>query len=498
MAKKYIAIFLASVTVLLTLTACSAKTDEAETTTAPAAVKQETVIPNDDTTFKLSYTQSDNLDPYKAITLNNQILSRLVFESLFNLDENYKSSLNIASSYEYTDKTTLKINITRGIKFSDESELTAQDIVSSFNSAKDSEYWGSALSGISSCYANSESEIIFRLSEPNNYAHNLLTFPIKSTEDKDGYPIGSGRYYFSSENGETVLKANQSTSFKPYITTIHLENITAEDSIDNAVNIGNISFAFRDLSNNSSRKISANKKLVNMNNLVYIGVNNKSGITANSDIRKAISLAVDRETLVKSAYGGFAQYASGVFNPQFELAATEIFEKTANTNAAGQAIAQSGVSDLSLSILVNSANSDRLSCAKLIKQELEAVGFSVSIYEAESTEQYLQMIETESFSLYIGEIKIPSDMSLYSFFNSNGSTHYGIDSESSTAAAYISYMNGDAELGTFLLQFSDEMPYIPLLYRKGMICFTKTMNGDMQGTYNDCFLNIEDWYFESK
>jgi hypothetical protein len=42
------------------------------------------------------------------------------------------------------------------------------------------------------------------------------------------------------------------------------------------------------------------------------------------------------------------------------------------------------------------------------------------------------------------------------------------------------------------------MPYIPLLYRKGMICFSKAMNGDMQGTYTNCFANIENWYFKAE
>lgn len=499
MAKKITALLLTAAILILSLTACSADNGGEAVTETTAAPSAQTVIPDDDTTFKLSYTQADSLNPYDAVTLNNQILSQLVFESLFDLDENYKASLNIASDYEYTDSTTLKVDILRGLSFSDGSELTAYDIKKSFDEAKDSSYWGSALAGISSCRVSSDTELIFSLAYSNNYAHNLLTFPILSTQSGGDYPVGSGRYYYADDNGETVLKANKSDSFSPHITAIHLENIAAEDSIDNAVNIGNISFAFRDLSSNTSKKISANKKLVNMNNLVYIGVNNKSGITANPYIRKAISLAVDRDTLVKTAYGGFAQAASGVFNPQFELASTQIFERTADINAAKQALAQSGVSGYSLSILVNSGNAERLACAKLVKQELEAAGFSVSLNEAESDEQYFQLIESESFSLYIGETKIPNDMSLRSFFEGSGSTHYGIAADSSlTAEAYNDYMNADAELGTFLLAFADEMPYIPLLYRKGMICFTKAMNGDMQGTYSDCFSNIEDWYFKSE
>lgn len=497
MAKKIIAIILSAAFIAAVLSSCASSVTEPETTTLSPESEKTTAIPNDDTTFKLSYTQSDSLNPFEAVTLNNQIIDQLVFESLFDLDDNYKSSLNIATSYEYTDSTTLEVSIQNGPAFSDGSELSADDIVYSFRRAAESAYWGNSLSGISSCRAESDNIVIFNLEYPNSYAHNLLIFPIVSSNgDSNGYPVGSGRYSFAEEDGETVLKAAAKKSFSPHITTIHLENITSSESIDNAVNIGNISFAFRDLSRDSSQKISAGKKLVNMNNLVYIGVNNKSGCTANSYIRKAISLAVDRDTLVKSAYGSFAQMANSVFNPQFELSTTKLFEKSADINAAKQAIYQSGVSDLSLSLLVNRDNTDRVTCAKLVKQELEAAGFSVNLVEAESYEQYQQLITSESFNLYIGETKLAPDMALHSFFESGGSTHYGIDTDNSKSAeVYYNYINGDAELGTFLLAFSDEMPYIPLLYRKGMICFTKAMNGDIQGTYTDCFSNIEDWYF---
>lgn len=496
MAKRIIAFILAAATIALCLTACSDSGGE-ETTTNSAVIEQETVIREDNSTFKLSYTQADSLDPYEALTLNNQVLSQLVFESLFDLDENYKASLNIASSYEYKDNKTLDVGITAGLKFTDGSTLSAQDVVSSFNDAKDSQYWGSSLSEIDSCRAVSETEIEFSLSTPNPYAHNLLVFPIVSSDSSGNYPIGNGRYYYADENGETVLKANTENGFQPHITVIHLENIASEDSIDNAVNIGNISFAFRDLSSNSSRRITANKRLINMNNLVFIGVNNKSGITSNANVRRAISLAINRSTLAKSAYGGFAQAATGVFNPQFELSETQLFSEEGDAGAAKQILLSSGVSDYGISIVINSSNKERVACAKLIKQQLEEAGFSVTVYE-ETDDRYFDRISKEQFNLYIGEIKLPPDMSLWSFFDSNGTARYGIDaSTSKSAAAYSAYMDGSGKLGEFLLDFSDEMPFIPVVYRRGMICFTKTMNGDVQGTYYDCFSNIEDWYFEA-
>lgn len=94
-----------------------------------------------------------------------------------------------------------------------------------------------------------------------------------------------------------------------------------------------------------------------------------------------------------------------------------------------------------------------MACAKLIKQQLEEAGFSVTVYE-ETDDRYFDRISKEQFNLYIGEIKLPQDMSLWSFFDSNGTARYGIDaSTSKSAAAYSAYMDGSGKLGEFLLDF---------------------------------------------
>ncbi|MDE5604036.1 MAG: ABC transporter substrate-binding protein [Eubacterium sp.] len=499
MKTKSILILLCFAFIVSVFTACSseAPSEAAENKTEPKSISS---IPKDDTSFKLCYTQSDSLNPYECETQNNQTLSQLVFESLFSIDEHYKASCSIAKKYEYTNSKILRVTIQDGLIFSDGTSLTADDITYSFRKAVKSSYWGSSLSGISSCYAVSSDTVDFQLEYPNSYAHNLLIFPIMSqSSETSEYPIGSGRYYFANEKEEIVLKANEKNGFSPYLTTIHLENIPASDSIDNAVNIGNVNLIFRDLSRDSAKKIDSNYKLVNMNNLVYIGINNKVGLGANSYIRKAINSAIDRELLTKSAYSGFAKTAKTIFNPEFELSTTEIFEKTANTNAAKQAMLQSGLSNFTISLLVNGTNEDRVTCAKLIKQQLENVGFKVHLSVADTYKSYEKQIRKEKFDLYLGEIKITPDMSLQHFFSSKGSARFGINPKKSAAAKeYNKYINGETDLGSFLISFSEEMPFIPVLYRQGMICFSKEMNGDMQGTSTDCFKNIENWYFISE
>lgn len=453
----------------------------------------------DSTNFKLSYSQSDSLNPYKSETLNNQILQELVFDSLFTVDENYDVQPSVATSYAYTNSKTLVATIPSGLKFSDGSDLTASSVVYSFNQAKSSPHWKNSLDCISSASEQSATEVKFSLKYENPNAQNLLTFAISNGKtDKNGYTIGSGRYKFAEGGGEVYLEVNkQHQNFKPHIVKILLINVTAEESIENAVNIGNISYAFRDLSSGNKKRLQCNKKSVVLNNLVYIGVNNKSGITSNQYIRTAISLAASRETFVKSSYQSYAKAATSVFNPSSKMGkATSVFDAKADTAGAKQAIAQSGYSpnQLKLSILVNN-NAAKQSVATLLKQQLEAVGFSVSI-DSENAKNFNTKVSANNFDIYIGETKISADMNLYTFFSEKGTTHYGIDlSKSKTAKSYESYMKGDCEIGKFVIDFSEEMPFIPLVYRQGMICYSRLIHGDMQGYGTNYFSNIEDWYF---
>lgn len=495
MKKRCAALLLAIVTIVVMLSACK----NADKPTPPQIITEAPIqIAEDTTSFKLSYSQSDSLNPFESRTLNNHVMQNLIFESLFMLDESYTVQPIIATGYAYTDTNTMVVNIETGHTFSDGTQITANDIVYSFNEAQKSPHWKSSLAPIASASATSANSITFKLNYADPNAHNLLTFAIsKSKEDKDGFPVGSGRYMYSNDNGGICLKVNPfAKDFKPHFTRITLTNITTSESIDNAINIGNITYAFRDLAEGDQTRISANKKRVQLNNLVYIGTNGFSGITSNHNIRQAISLAIDRDTLAKSAYQGYARPAKSIYNPlSSQGKKTSIFSTSADIPAAKQAIAQSGYgkSKLKLDILVYK-NPNRVAMAKLIKQQLESVGFKVTINQV-SGKTYKHYVSHRYFDIYIGETKVPNDMRLDSFFTSKGATRYGIDlADSKATKSYRAYTTGKGELGAFLLDFAEEMPFVPVLYRQGMICYSKSMHGDMQGYSDNYFSNIQDWY----
>lgn len=496
MTKRALALLLTIVIVVALFSGCKSKATEEVT---HQLVTQTTAqIVEDVDGFKLSYSQSDSLNPYEADTLNNQIVQDLVFDSLFKLDESFEAVPEIASSYSYDDERTLRVTIVSGLKFSDGTPLTAKSVVKAFYEAKDSPYWKNSLAPISDARSESDTVIKFNLSYSNPYAHQLLTFYIANVDSDKRFPIGSGRYIFAEGDGRLYVELNKEyrEDFNPRFTKIQLVNVPAADSINNALNIGNISYAFRDLSTESVTRLRCKKKQVNLNNMVYLGLRSSLGITSNANIRQAISLAVDRATLAKSAYQGYALAATSIYHPSSKIGReTVMFSNTSDVAAAKQAIAKSGYDDsrLKLTIVVNK-NENKIAVAKLVKQELEAVGFSVSV-KSYDQKTFNQALKYSNYDIFVGETKVPNDMRMTSFFSSSGKTRFGINQDSDTSKSYNDYLKGNEELGKFILNFNSDMPFVPVVYRKGIICYSKALHGDMQGYYGSFFSNIEDWYY---
>ena len=144
MSKKAVAILGVIALTAALLTGCSGDTPEQH-----ELVLQTTAQVTEDTdNFKISYSQSDSLNPFEATTLNNQTADDLVYEPLFRTDESFEAVPEIASSYTYEDANTLSVTIVSGLKFSDGSSLTAKNVVTSFYEAQSSPRWKNSLTPI--------------------------------------------------------------------------------------------------------------------------------------------------------------------------------------------------------------------------------------------------------------------------------------------------------------------------------------------------------------
>ena len=86
---------------MLLLTACGQDTPEVEESAPVGQLPGQELGIGDaaDEVFSLNYNSSASLNPYATDDINNLLISQLVFDNVFELDENYELTSRIIEEY---------------------------------------------------------------------------------------------------------------------------------------------------------------------------------------------------------------------------------------------------------------------------------------------------------------------------------------------------------------------------------------------------------------
>jgi peptide/nickel transport system substrate-binding protein len=306
-----------------------------------------------------------------------------------------------------------------------------------------------------------------------------------------------------------LLNANAKRlgGFAPTIKTIELIAVSDSDTLNYTLQIGNIDFFFTDLSNGDYRRINASSVEVGLNNLVYLGLNTGSAKLQTTAVRQAISLLIDKSTLVSTAFQGHASVAHTPFNPDFAGIAgydfvpdTEnavaLLEQAGYTKIHDRGIRYSGYSStLDFKLLVNADNAFKVEAAKLIEQDLMKAGINVTV-TALDFEAYSAAIRSWKFDMYLGEVMLTPDMSLNPLLTTGGSITYGINTSTGAAASsYYQYKTGAVDTKEFVDAFAADVPFVPLCYRNGIVAYSRELIIPQNYTTSDIYFGIEAWTF---
>ncbi len=520
--KKFLCVFLAVLS-LITLCSCG---DEADKTNKPTASKPATTVSKNE--INLLYCRSDSFNPYTAVSKTNRDLSKLLFEPLVKTDNEFNPVLRLAKTATLGDKTcTVEL---KSASFSDGSAVTANDVIYSYNIAKASAtQYAHKLYEVARVEATGNKTVVFHLSRNDPYFLNLIDFPIIKAEsdkqtDSDGVtapPIGCGRYILS-DNNTTLTINNNFFGNKPSIKKIALIDAPDETSISHYVEVGATDIYYTDLSNNEIVRMSGKKADVNLNNLVYIGINSSFGELTGKYMRYAISSAIDREELCSNAYYNNAVAATGFFNPAFKDAtATQSLNSKANLQITVENLEKIGYNRIAndgsrvnsnglrpkFTLLVNSENSSRVQAANLIKKQLGLAGIEITVI-SKSYEQYIADLQSGSFQLYLGEISILPNMDLSPLVLKGGTAAYGVGLEpvplnpdgtpiasniNFTATAINNFYSSTASLSDVAATLLTDMPQIPLCYRKGLLFYDSSIKSGVAVSQSDIYFSIEEY-----
>ena len=517
---------------LLCLCACGSSAPNDPTATEPVSQPDAAQIRYND--LRLPYSRADSLDPFRAKSSLNRQLTTLLYDSLFTLGDSFEAKPLIASEYT-TDSFSVLVTLNSDVRFTDGSVLSAQDVIYSFDLAKASDAYKARLRGVESAEIRGDNAVLFVLSAVDPYAVACLTFPIvktgtsfadrkkqqAETTTEDGVdaaktteqvvPVGSGRYVLSYEAGEPdpVLTAfnERYKGFYPAMTVIHLVNVTDSSALFYSLEIGNLSFAFDDLSSGKYTRVNATISEYPMNSFVFLGMNQDDAGLANPQVRQAILASVDLENVLNVAFQGHAAVTHTPFNPMWTEAnayetvhaadkrqdAAAILKEAGFDKVNTYGILNNGRISLALDLIVSEGNEFKRMAAQQIAKNLSLLKIKVNI-TALPPEQFRNAVELGKFDLYIGEVNLSPNMNLSPFFGGSGALAHGIWSKTASDA-YGQFLSGEINLDAFMEAFRLDVPFVPLCYRKGIAASVKELQGTQNANYADLYADIEDWHF---
>lgn len=499
--KRIIALFTAFI-LIFSFSSCDGNVNES--TTSPSEPETQQEIPGG--SLSVPYTSSDYLSPYYCSTVLNSSLSSLVFRSLYRLNTSFSPVKDLASS-ENVSGLLLNVHIIPDLVFSDGSVLSADDVVYSFECAKKSKQYSSALSGISSCKKDDDLTVVFELKENDVNILNALIFPIvkKGTADSEtNLPIGNGFYQYSQDGIRLSLKANlRYAGALPAIGTVRLTDVKNNTSPENLVVTNEIDFCYDDLADANITNVNTSSMGVYLNNLVFMGVNHSNVNLVLPSFRRALSLAVDRQSVAENSFRGYARAAAVPFNTSWSeysssLSASEI-SFSASPDKAQELLAERGFGkdgiSMDLTLICSENNTFIRNTASFIASELQKINVNASV-QFLSPENLKKRVEAGEYDLYIAEIKLPATMDLSAFFSPSGAASYGISLENCISDdEYFRYKNGEITLDDFIKVFNEEMPFIPLVYRNARFLYTRKITSPLSVTESFLFSDMYNWTF---
>jgi len=481
--------------------------------------------------IRIGIIEFDNINPILSKNKNIQDISRLIFDPLFTLTEDYKLKGVLAKEFSKIEEKTYIIKLNENIKWHDGKEFESSDVIFTINMIKE-------LKENSIYYHNVKN--ILKLQEIDEYTIKIITkdnisyfeynliFPIISSkyfnkenfelERKNIKPVGTGMFYISSvDNRNILLKKNMENAITK---DLKIENITLKlyNSLADVIQ----SFKTEEIdifttSNKSVEEYLKNTRY-NIRNYInreynFLALNCNNQILENIEVRQAISYALNKKDILKNVLDN--KYEISNFPLDFGSFAYDISNDviTCNTNKAKNILVDNGwkysidgwkkkVNNTSLTIaldiIVNKNNTDNIKVANNIKEQLSAIGILINIKEV-SEKEYNKYLKNKNYDLIIVNDTYSYSPSLEQYFGEDNLSNY-TNKEIDTLLKEVEFLSDENEIKQKYTRineiYSEEVPYISLYYDMSSIVYSTALKGTITPNSYNLFYRIESWYRE--
>ena len=391
----------------------------------------------------LGYYPDRSMNPLVAATYTNRVLLSLIYQGLFAVDSKYQSTPILCSRFRVSaDSMVWTFYVETGATFSDGTRLTINDVLASYEKAKTTDYYKGRFTHIKSFALSEDGGITFVTDTPYQDLTLLLDIPIvKSTEVDAEFPLGSGPYTFvQSASGPQLEKVQSWWCPKAKLPTnaevITLIDAVAPASLRDEFEFGDVSLACTNPCSDSYAEYRCDYELWDCENgvFLYLACNvTYSDFFADGKLRKILTYAIDRDTIVKENYNGLAQAATLPASPSFPyyndaLAARFTYDPIRFIDGLLEVnipVDEETHQRKQMRLLVNIDDSARLRTARELAEHLTELGLDCGTLEYGSTTNptYQTVLTANNWDICLGQTQLSANMDLSGFFAPWGSLY---------------------------------------------------------------------------
>ncbi|MGY0057432.1 ABC transporter substrate-binding protein [Streptomyces sp. LZ34] len=365
-----------------------------------------------------------NFNPFAPQPL--QATNGMIYEPLFHMNAAKAGEIEpwLATKYTWSDGgKKLRIQVRTDATWNDGKPFTAEDVAWTFQMAKDNKAQNMYALPVASASAEGKDTAVITFSKSASTKeyfvlgkmkmlpkHIWSKIPVKERATTlNPNPVGTGAWKVKSVKGMTMdLVARDDYYFKglPHFKIMRYRSFTGNSAVTAAVTSGQIDWGGGFIPDIKKNYLAKNKnfELVNIPLATTSFVPNaQRGPTADVNVRKAISAALDREFMNRSVYDGQAPVANpmalllpnyeSVLDPSLKDAVIETGQDKVDEYLTASGYTKSGGKwekdgkKLSVTLELVSGWTDYVSVAQLAKQQLKKAGIEL-VVKAESYAQW--------------------------------------------------------------------------------------------------------------
>jgi len=388
----------------------------------------------------LTETVAQTIDPRFAVGAYDFKLSRLVFAPLVSVDDaSVEPKMELAESVVPDGELAWKVAL-RDAQFSDGRPVLAADVVYTLDQLRDPKL-GTRLRQRFGNVRRFEEDIVddhhlvFRLSHPHAPFITDLDFgifarplPGQPPHTQKDLPIGAGAFVFQSRDGET-FHFSRNEHF--YGGVAKMRALTVRTIRDDNSRLLALVGGSADLTQNTISPLllpaveaQSRLRVVTGRSSVYsyLGLNLGDPILKDVRVRRAIALAIDRETIVRTKLRDHAVLATGML-PTFHWAYSRVRSYPYDPVQAKRLLDEAGYPDPDgdgpqprFSIVYKtSSNRFRVAIAQVLAAQLAEVGIAVDV-RAQEFATFFADVKAGNYQMFSMQIPEIAEPDLYTNF----------------------------------------------------------------------------------